>query len=140
MRLVFFVVLGLLVGACRPKPDATCEGALREWLASMDASENDARRLKEAFALLGPDTRAAMEKSATQKSARLGRRIQAHELFTEGRLDRAFEPVRFQETKSEGRVYVRAFGAHNKEAVVRCVYENDRARIELDGLEDPSSP
>jgi len=126
--------------ACTPKVDATCEGALREWLSAMDASENDLRRLKEAFVLLGPETRAAMEKRATKKSARLGRRIQAYELFTEGRLERSFEPIRFQENRTGPTATLRVFGPQKKEAVVRCVYEDGRARIELDGLEDPKTP
>jgi len=136
----------LAATACAPRPDATCEGALREWLAAMDASENDVRRLKDAYALLGTETKKQLEARATQKSARLGRRIQPYELFAEGRVERAFEAASFTETKSGTKAVLRVAGASRSTsdlakvraaAEIRCTYEEQGARIELDGLADP---
>ncbi len=134
--LVLVTLLGAL-GACTPKPDVSCEGALREWVAAMDASENDVRRLKDAYSLLGPETRGRMEKRASSASARLGRRIPPHELFTEGRVLRAFTPATFTEKKDGTQSTLRLVGEPrpenpHPEAMVRCTYEDSRARIELD--------
>ena len=139
VALARFVItsLALGAGACTPKPDVSCEGALKEWLAAMQASENDVRRLKDAYALLGPETRAKMEKRASSVSARLGRRIQPQELFTEGRVQQAFPPTRFTE-KKEGQGGTLTITGEPKtgnlhpQAEVRCAYEDGRARIELE--------
>jgi len=129
--------LGL--SGCTPKADASCEAALLGWVEAMTASHNDSRRLKDAYAFLGPETRASLEARAVRTSARLGRRMHPHEILAEGRIETSFEPVSFAETMNGSRGELRVMGAERapgerSEAKVRCAYENGRARVELDGL------
>ena len=69
------VALALSVACSRPAPDATPEGAVRAWLDRMEASDDDARSIRDAYALLGPVARANLGERAERASRLEGHRI-----------------------------------------------------------------
>jgi len=66
LLLVGFVasVAGACIACTRPAPDASPEGAVRAWLDRMEASDEDARAIRDAYALLGPAAQANLVERA----------------------------------------------------------------------------
>ena len=74
------LVLLVVVGACKPKPEnVTPAGAVRELFASLEAMATDPARSKDALALLGPTTSKNLEARAQRASKVEGRTIGAGE-------------------------------------------------------------
>jgi hypothetical protein len=82
-----------ICGACtRPAPDATPEGAVRAWLDRMEASDEDAHAIREAYALLGPTARANLVERAERASRLEGHRVEPWDMLAEGRFGLKFRP------------------------------------------------
>jgi hypothetical protein len=94
-RLRFIASLASLVllSACsRPAPDATPEGAVRAWLDRMEASDEDPRAIREAYALLGPTARANLGERAERASRLEGHRVEPWDMLADGRFGLKFRP------------------------------------------------
>jgi hypothetical protein len=131
----FFVglCLALLLACSRPAPDGTPEGVVRLWLEKMESSSDDARAMKEAYALLGPKARANLTERADRASRGQGRRYQPYEMIAEGRFGLRFRP-RTMTARVDGDnavVDVNGEGA-DEHAQVKCTRENQAWRIEPD--------
>jgi hypothetical protein len=91
---LFVVALALAFStACsRPAADATPEGAVRAWLDRMEASDEDSRAIREAYALLGPAARANLGERAERASRLEGHRVEPWDMLAEGRFGLKFRP------------------------------------------------
>lgn len=132
---VAFVVLAQLAQtlACsRPAPDATPEAAVHLWLERMEASGEDRRAAREAYALLGPKARANLEERAARASKVQGRTVEPHEMLAEGRFGLRFRPKTMTAAiqGSDAVVEVRGSSPETEHATVRCHLEGNGWRIE----------
>ena len=82
----------VLAGCTRPAPDATPEGAVRAWLDRMEASDDDAHAIREAYGLLGPAAHANLEERAERASRLEGHRVEPWDMLAEGRFGLKFRP------------------------------------------------
>ncbi|MBK6693311.1 MAG: hypothetical protein IPG50_14050 [Myxococcales bacterium] len=122
-----------LIGCARQAADATPEGAVHLWIERAEASLEDRRAAREAYALLGPVARANLEERALRASRGQGRRVEPHEMLAEGRFGLRFRPKTMSATflgPDDAVVHVRGSGAE-EHASVRCHRENGTSwRIE----------
>lgn len=81
-----------VVACSRQAPDATPDGAVRLWLEKMEASAEDPRAAREAYALLGPSARRNLEQRAERAGRMHGRRFEPYEMLAEGRFGLKFRP------------------------------------------------
>ena len=86
------LLLAASVACTRPAPDATPEGAVRAWLDRMEASDEDARAIRDAYALLGPAARANLVERAERASRLEGHRVEPWDMLAEGRFGLKFRP------------------------------------------------
>ena len=124
-----------LVAACsRPAPDATPEGAVRTWIERMDEPSSDPASAKEAYALLGPDTRANLTERAARASRAQGRHLEAYEMLAQGRFGLKFRPAALHAQVSGDTAQVDVTGDDPAvdHAVVRAKREGTAWRVELD--------
>ncbi|MGO8997663.1 MAG: hypothetical protein ACLQVI_30465 [Polyangiaceae bacterium] len=123
----------LLGGACsRPAPDATPEGAVRAWLDRMEASDDDAQAIREAYALLGPAARANLGERAERASRLEGHRVEPWDMLAEGRFGLKFRP-KSMVSHIEGdvaTVSVTGDEPHTQSAIVHCVREDGASAAE----------
>jgi hypothetical protein len=85
------IALVVFATACnRPAPDATPEGAVRAWLDRMEASDEDAHAIRDAYALLGPSARANLGERAERASRLEGHRVEPWDMLAEGRFGLKF--------------------------------------------------
>lgn len=126
------VLLCLLLAACsRKAPDATPEGALREWLDHMEASVDDPREAHPAYALLGPQARKNLEDRAERASRVQGRRVDPEDMLATGRFGLRFRPQSMKATITGDDASVEVVGDDPTErAVVLCHKEGDVWRVE----------
>ena len=85
----------LLLGSAscsRPAPDASPEGAVRAWLDRMEASDEDALAIRDAYGLLGPAARANLVERAERASRLEGHRVEPWDMLAEGRFGLKFRP------------------------------------------------
>jgi hypothetical protein len=125
-------------GCSRAPPDATPDGAVREFLDDMETASDDPRIMRRAFDLLGPATRANLQERARRTSLLQGRQVAAWEMLAAGRFGLAFRPKSWARTIVGDRATVEVFGADpaSEHASVVCVHEAGGWRIEP-GLPDP---
>jgi hypothetical protein len=117
----------------RPPPDATPEGALREWLDRMDAQVTDPKKTKDAYALLDKTTQAKLEKRAERSSRIEGHRIDASEVLAQGRFALRFPPKHFTTTLAGTTATVAVTGAEPADvANIKCAKEGAVWRVVLD--------
>lgn len=90
--LAAFVSFGLCGACSHPAPDATPEGAVRTWLDRMEASDEDPRVMRDAYALLGPVARANLVERADRASRLEGHHVEPWEMLAEGRFGLKFRP------------------------------------------------
>jgi hypothetical protein len=86
------VVLAAMAGCSRPAPDATPEGAVRAWLDRMEASDDEPRAIRDAYALLGPAARANLGERAERASRLEGHKVEPWEMLADGRFGLKFRP------------------------------------------------
>ena len=92
-RRAAIAVAVLALAACtRPAPDASPEGAVRAWLDRMEASDEDAHAIRDAYALLGPAARANLEERAERASRLEGHHVEPWDMLAEGRFGLKFRP------------------------------------------------
>lgn len=129
-RLVLLLPLALL-GCSRAAPDATPEGVVRLWLEKMEGAADDARAMKEAYALLGPRARANLKERADRASRGQGRRFEPHEMLAEGRFGLRFRPkaMTAKIDGDEALVDIKGDGP-GEQATVKCTREGGAWRIE----------
>lgn len=133
MRLrVLLVALVALVAACtRAAPDATPDGVVRLWLDKMEASTEDPRVIREAYALLGPAARANLEERARRTSQLQGRRVEPWQMLADGRFALRFRPKSMKAAIVGDRATVEVVGDEaTQSASVRCVHEAGGWRVE----------
>jgi hypothetical protein len=121
----------VLVACSRGAPDASPDGAVRQWLEKMESGEGDVREMRDAYQLLGPKARANLKERAERASKGQGRRFEPHEMLAEGRFGLKFRP-KAMSTKIEGDdawVEVRGEGPEER-ATVRCTREAGAWRVE----------
>lgn len=126
-----FVVLAVVasvavsLGGCtRPPPDSTPEGAVHEWLESMEATGADDHATRDAYALLGPAARANLAERAERTSLLTGRRVEPHEMIAPGRFGLRFRPRAMKAHVTDDRATVDVLGeGRDERASVRCVRE-----------------
>jgi hypothetical protein len=133
----------LALSACsHSPPDATPDGALRLFLDDLEAAEDDGRKMKLAYELLGPEARENLTERAhrvTEANPGLqGRQVQPWEMLASGRLGLAFRPKVMRSSIVGDRATVEVLGAdpQAERATVVCVREGEVWRIEP-GLPPP---
>jgi hypothetical protein len=126
-----------MVACSRPAADATPEGVVHQWLDRMEASVEDRRAAKEAYALLGPKARKNLEERATRASRVQGRQVEPYEMLAEGRFGLRFRPKSMTATVTgeDAVVEVRGQSPDVEVATVRCRLEGGVWRVEP-GLPD----
>jgi hypothetical protein len=133
----------LVLTACsHAAPDSTPEGAVQRWIERMEASSEDPRAMKEAYALLGPAARANLEERATRTSRLQGRRVEAYEMIADGRFGLRFRPKNMKATVTSDHATVQVLGNDPAldHATVQCVHEPAGWRIEPELPELPAAP
>jgi hypothetical protein len=93
-RLAIALTVGWLgaAGCSHPAPDATPDGAVRAWLERMEATDDDPRALRDAYALLGPTARGNLDERARRASQVEGHRVEPWDMIAEGRFGLKFRP------------------------------------------------
>ncbi len=137
--LVLVFLASALLGCRHTPPEATPEGAVRLWLERMEASTDDLRAAKEAYAVLGPASRANLQERAERASRVQGRRVEPEEMLAEGRFGLKFRPKSMTATVhgEEAEVAVSGDDPSVEHATVHCVEERGLWRVEP-GLPDVS--
>ncbi len=121
----------LLVSCSRKPPDATPEGALRQWLELMEESVESPSSRKAAYALLGPKARSNLKERATRTSVVIGRRIEPYEALAQGWFSLRFRhrTMRAELVGDTANVFVEGYG-DGEHATVTCVRELGHWRVE----------
>ena len=133
MRLASFALLAALVASCsRPPPDATPDGAVREWIDRMSAQETDPAEARSAWDLLSHATHEALEKRAERASLIEGRHVEARDVLAPGRFALRFTPTRYTTSVQGATATVDVAGREPTDrASVRCVKEGKVWRVDL---------
>lgn len=133
MRFAAFALLTALVVSCsRPPPDATPEGALREWIERMNAQATDPKEAPAAYAMLSKNTHEQLEKRAERASLIEGHHASGWEMLASGRFALRFPPKHFVTTVEGSTATVVVTGDEPSErAAVRCVKEGAVWRVDL---------
>jgi hypothetical protein len=122
--------------ACtRPAPDATPEGAVRQWIERMEATNEDPRAIRSAYALLGPAARANLEERAKRATQVEGHRVEPWDMIAEGRFGLKFRPKTMVSRVNGDAASVEVTGDEplTEHALVHCVREpSDGASGESD--------
>jgi hypothetical protein len=125
------IALLFFVGCTHAPPDATPEGAVREWLSHMEGSIDDSRETKAAYDLLGPSARANLEDRAKRASQVEGRRVEPYEMIAEGHFGLRFRPQKMKASLDGDGALVLVTGTDPVErAEIRCVKEGSGWRVE----------
>jgi hypothetical protein len=114
------------VTACsRPAPDATPDGVVRLWLERMEATDEDPRAVRDAYALLGPTARQNLEERAERASRLEGHHVQPWEMMAEGRFGLKFRPKAMVARVHGDEAVVEVTGDEplTEHAVVHCARE-----------------
>lgn len=130
----WLIAASILIGCSRPPPDSTPEGALKLWIDRMDAQSSDPKQAREAYALLGPETRANLEERAARASRAQGRHLEPFEMLAQGRFGLKFRPAAMHARIDGDTAQVDVTGDDPAvdHAVVRTAREGGSWRVELD--------
>ncbi|MBW2465234.1 MAG: hypothetical protein JRH11_26530 [Deltaproteobacteria bacterium] len=128
-------LVGLVVSSCSSEPtDETPEGALTLFLEAMERADWDDTALEDAYVLLSPAARGALEERAERANALSRREFAPWEMLAQGRFRLRFRPSPGStETRVEGEsAIVTLLGRREGErADVAMVRENGRWRVDL---------
>ncbi len=130
VRFVVFALLTLAIVSCsRKPPDATPEGALREWLERMDEQVTDPHA-ESPYDLLSKSTHDKLQKRADRVSRIEGHRVEPREILAEGRFALRFQPRKFVTTigANQDSATVDVSGDDpDVHAIVHCVKEGTKS-------------
>jgi hypothetical protein len=131
LRLVFVLPLLLSPGCSRPPADSTPDGVVHLWLEKMEASAEDPRAAREAYALLGPAAKHNLEQRAERAGRMQGRRFEPYEMLAEGRFGLKFRPKTMTvQAVSANEANVDIIGGDTSEhASVRCARDPQHAGV-----------
>jgi hypothetical protein len=115
---------------------------VRLWLDKMEASTEDPRAIKDAYALLGPSARTNLEERAKRTTQAQGRRVEPYEMLADGRFGLRFTPKTMKTTTVGDVATVEVTGDDpmTDRASVRCVHEATGWRVEPELPEPVASP
>jgi hypothetical protein len=137
---VVALACALAAGCSHTPPDATPEGALRQFLDDMEAASEDSSTMRSAYDLLGPAARTNLQERARRTSQLQGRQVAPWEMLAAGRFGLAFrpDPKSIRPVRVGDRATVEVFGADpsSEHASIVCVQEAGGWRIEP-GFPDP---
>src|SRR5687767_3325442 len=102
MRFTALVLFFAVAGCTHAPPDATPEGAVREWLGHMEASIEDGRETKVAYDLLGPVARASLDERASRASQVEGHHVEPYEMLAQGHFGLRFRPRKMHASSNDG--------------------------------------
>ena len=133
MRFAPIVFLAAALAACsRPPPDATPDGAVREWIDRMTAAETDPSEARAAWDMLSKPTHEALEKRAERARLIEGRRVDPREVLAPGRFALRFTPKHWATHVEGATATVDVTGDEpNDHATVRCLREGKLWRVDL---------
>ena len=127
------LVLVFLAACTHAPPDATPDGAVREWLGHMEASMDDSRETKEAYDLMGPAAHANLEERAKRASQVEGRPVEPWEMLAEGHFGLRFRARKMTSTLDGAGAVVTVVGSDPADhAEIRCVKQGAAWRVEPD--------
>jgi hypothetical protein len=133
LRVLLLLLTALILSCSRPPPDATPEGALREWLDRMDASITDPKKAKDAYALLDKTTQDKLSKRAERSSRIEGHRVEPYEVLAEGRFALRFRLKHVTTAISGNTAIVSVTGDEPMDvANIKCVKEGTVWRVALE--------
>lgn len=129
-----------IFGCSKPAPQSTPDGTLRLLIDKMEQSKDDPRVMKDAYALLGPSTRANLTERAERASRMQGHRYEPHEMLADGWFSLRFRPTKMRASVQGEEATVEVQGADPaEEAAIRCVRAGSSWQVELD-LPVPAQP
>jgi hypothetical protein len=132
VRLALALLAALALSCSRPPPDATPDGAVREWIDRMNAQVDDPREAPAAYALLSKATHENLEKRAERASLIEGRHASGFEMLATGRFALRFAPKRFASRVDGNQATVEVTGeGPDQHATVHCVKEGRVWRVDL---------
>jgi hypothetical protein len=134
MRAIALAALVALSASCSSAPsDDDPVGALTLFLEAMKKSDWDESAREDAYALLSPDARAALEGRAERANALSRREFAPWEMLAQGRFRLRFTPTDTEVRIDGDTAVVTVFGRREGErADVAMVREGDRWRVDLD--------
>lgn len=124
-----------LVAACsHTPPDATPEGAVREFIERMERVDGDPERALAAYELLSANTRENLIERARRASHASGRPMKPEEMLAPSRFVLLFRPHQMQAHVTGDHAFVDVTGMDPNvdRARVPLVREEGRWRVELD--------
>ncbi|HEY4118793.1 MAG TPA: hypothetical protein VGM56_13100 [Byssovorax sp.] len=124
----------LTLAACaRKPPDATPEGAVREFVERMRAVRGDAQDAKAGYELLSKRAQANLTERAQRYSFASGKPIAAEMMITPSKFALRFEPQRYVAVQVAGSfALVEVTGlAADQRARVPCVFEGTGWRVDM---------
>jgi len=132
LALVIAVTTVLSAGCGRRAPNATPEGAVREFVERMRRVQGDPADAKAAFEMLSGAARANLKTRAERYSAASGKTIAPEAMIVPSLFLLRFEPQRYRAKISGTYALVEAQGLLPEErAQVPCVFEEERWRLDL---------
>jgi hypothetical protein len=133
-RLCLVACLGAMATAScsRPAPNATPEGAVREFIERMRMVDGDPADAKAAFELLSSRAKANLAERAQRYSAATGKAIAPEAMIAPSRFLLRFEPQRYTAQVAGPHARVEVLGLLLQDrAQVQCVYEEVGWRVDL---------
>lgn len=133
MRFALLALLTAFLASCsRAPPDATPDGAVREWIDRMSAGQADPVEARSAWDLLSKATHESLEKRAERASLIEGRRVEARDVLAPGRFALRFTPKRFATNVQGAAATVEVSGDEPTDrAAIHCVREGRVWRVDL---------
>jgi hypothetical protein len=124
--------LAIGAGCSRPPPDATPEGAVREFVERMRLVRGDPQDARAAFELLSKRSQANLTARARRYSDASGKTIGPEAMIAPARFALHFEPQRFATQVTGQYAVVEVFGEReNEHAKVNCAFEERGWRVDV---------
>jgi predicted small lipoprotein YifL len=122
----------LAAGCGRRAPNATPEGAVREFVERMRRVQGDPADAKAAFEMLSVAARANLKARADRYSAASGKAIAPEAMIVPSLFLLRFDPQRYRAKISGTYALVEAQGLLPEErAQIPCIFEEERWRLDL---------
>ena len=126
------LVLGLMAGCGRSKPNATPEGAVRELVELLARFDGNPREAEQLFELLSERSKKNLRARAERYGAASGRKIAPSAMLVPSRMAPRFTPQSYRAQISGGYASVAIAGVTPTErAQIACVFEEGGWRVDL---------